>query len=194
MTDDPDAYTQFDDAVRRLGELQLSDEAKHRHLMRLANLPNHTTAYTQRPRNRRRRVLAAIAAAVVASGVGVGAAAALGAFRSEPPTDRRIARCYATDSLIEKHNFEEIGVAVGAGGGNPSLRDAASSALDICRGGWLQGRYSATDPEVVLNPKPPPWNYPVPPLVACVLESGQVGVFPGTEATCEGLGLAVAEL
>lgn len=131
------------------------------------------------------------AALVVASGVGVGTAAALGAFHAEPPTDRRTAHCYTTASLSDPTNHEDFAVATG---GNPSLHDAATSALDVCRGGWLQGRYSTTDPEIALDPKPPPWNYPVPPLVACVLKNGQVGVFPGRAATCQRLGLKVAKL
>lgn len=192
MTDGPDQDPRFDHAVRRLGELRLSDEARRRHLSMLADLTNDAPSSTRACHFRGRRgLLVLLAAVAVAGGVGVGTAAALGAFRSAPPTDRHIARCYTTDSLRDPINHEEIIVATG---GNPSLRDAASSALDICRGGWLQGRYSETDPKVALNPKPAPWDYPVPPLVACVLDGGQVGVFPGTDATCQELGLAVAEL
>ena len=190
--DGSDEDTRFDDAARRLGELRLSEDARRRHLSMLAGLTSGSAPSVRRSRLRGRRgVLVAVAAAVVAGGVGVGTAAALGAFRSAPPTDRLVARCYTTDSLDDPTNHEEFMVATG---GHPSLRDAASSALDICRGGWSQGRYSASDPKVLLDPKPPPWDYPVPPLVACVLKNGEVGVFPGPDATCQQLGLAVAEL
>lgn len=192
MTDDREDSTEFDDAVRRLGDLRLSEESRRRHLSMLADLTNASAPDARPPRRRARRgVLVIGAAVVVASGVGIGTAVALGAFSSAPPTDRRIAHCYTTANLSDPSNHEDFAVA---SGGNPSLRDAASSALDICRGGWLQGRYSAEDPKIALNPKPPPWHYPVPPLIACVLKNGQVGVFPGQAATCQQLGLSVAEL
>jgi len=192
MTDDPEDSTGFDDAARRLGDLRLSEDARLRHLSMLTDLTSLAGPSVQPSRRwARGRVLAVGTAVVVASGVGIGAAAALGAFRSAPPTDRRIAHCYTTASLSDRTNHEDFAVA---SGGNPSLRDAASSAMDICRGAWLQGRYSGTDPKIALDPKPPPWHYPVPPLVACVLKNGQVGVFPGNAATCQQLDLAVAQL
>jgi hypothetical protein len=190
MTDEQD--DEFDDALRALPERHLSDEARHRHRLMLAALAGQV-APKRRFRTRKAAIIVA-AAVTLSGGIGVGTAAALGAFSSEPPTDRRVAYCYVTDALSGHGNREDIGVATSTGGRNPSLRDAATSALDICRGGWQQGRYSSTDGTISLNPKPPPWNYPVPPLVPCVLPSGEVGVFPGTDVVCQQLGLPVAEI
>ncbi|HEY3737774.1 MAG TPA: hypothetical protein VGL26_10050 [Jatrophihabitans sp.] len=185
---------EFDVALRRVAEARLSQSARERHRVMLAALAAAEPELLppERPLRRRRTVLIATVAAVLAAGVGVGSAAAAGAFRSAPPTDRRIAHCYTTASLTDPHNHEDFTVA--SDGTNPSLPDAASHAMDICTGGWLQGRYSSTDPKVLLDPKPAPWNYPLPHLIACVLPSGEVGVFPGTVTTCTELGLDVAQL
>jgi hypothetical protein len=197
VTDQSDMDAQLESAMRRLADLRLSEQARQRHLSMLAELADADlsgVAGNTAKRRSRRGVLVVATAAIVASGVGVGTAAALGVFRSAPPTDRHIAHCYTTADINDPSNHEDIAVGVGTGGGNPSLRDAATAALDICRGGWMQGRYRATDPKILLDPKSSPWDYPVPHLTVCVLKSGQVGVFPGTEATCAELGLPVAEL
>jgi hypothetical protein len=64
---------------------------------------------------------------------------------------------------------------------------------------WQTDRIAGTQPyQRVESPwgvafaGPPPPIYPVPDLVACVLPTGQVGVFPDTD--CAGLGLPEADL
>lgn len=182
----------FDDAARHLPRHHLTEEEKRQQLHDLRDAIARDAAGT-RPRGHRRRRLAIIACGVVcAAGVGVGTAAAFGAF-SAPPTDRSVAYCFTTADLHDPTNHEDVTVALPPGQKKLTEHDAAASAIEICADAWKQGRYSATDPKITIPPKPLPWTYPVPPLVACILPSGQVAVFPGTEATCTTLGLPEAE-
>lgn len=173
----------FDDLFNELPELRISDAAREQHL----RLINQLTTQTRVTPHRWRKWAIVMTAAVGFSGVGLGTAAALGLFAS--PTDRRIAYCYTTADLHDPTNREDFSVATSPQDTNPSLHDAAASALDICAGGWQQGRFSATDPKISLDPKAPPWNHPIPHLVACVLPNGAVGVLPGSVNTCTDLGL-----
>jgi len=187
---------EFDDAVRGLPRAELSPEAKERHLQMLADMAGDSrkAAEGTQPRRRspRRRALV-IAIAVLTIGlVGVGTAAAFGFF-SAKPTDRRVAVCYATADLSNAANHFDVAVAT-SGGRSPTERDAAGSALQICAGAWQQGRLSDKPPMVREDPREPPWTYPVPALIVCVLPTGQVGVFPGKPVTCQGLGLLVAQM
>lgn len=178
----------FDELFTEQPELHISAAARAQHLRLIEQL---TTG--RRPTTRWWRKWAIILAASLGLGTaGLGTAAAFGAF--SPPTDRRIAYCFTTADLHDPANREDFSVATGPGDANPSLHDAAASALDICAGGWQQGRFSATSPKISLNPKPAPWNYTVPPLIACVLPDGSVGVFPGDATTCASLGLPTAKL
>ncbi len=185
----------FDEAVRNLPRYELPADVEAEHLRMLAELAS------QEPTRRRARLRAAAprhraaviaASVVVLFGVGAGTAAALGVFSAEP-TDRRIAVCYATASLDQDDNHLDVIVANDAGD-DPSERDAASSAIDICAGGWHQGRLTSTPPYTSEEPMAAPWDREVPLLVACVLSTGQVGVFPGSTYTCTALGLPIAEL
>lgn len=188
MADQADELPDFADLMRARPLAHLPQSVKQRHVERLRRLPDDVGRRTGQPRSR--KILVTVAA-VVALSVSV-TAAALGVF-SAPPTDRRIAYCYTTADLHDPTNHLDITVATPAGG-SPSEHDAAAEALDICQGAWMQGRLSATDPKVLLDPKPAPWNYPIPQLVVCVLDSGEVGVFPGQAGTCGSLGLPVAKL
>jgi hypothetical protein len=62
--------------------------------------------------------------------------------------------------------------------------DSARSAVDACRATWAAGLLSSTPPYTGSGVPASP-----PPLVACVLPDGVVGVFPGDGATCGKLGL-----
>lgn len=178
----------FDELFTEQPDLRISSAARDQHLRLLDHL-----AQGRRTHTRWWRKWAVILAASLGLGAaGLGTAAAFGAFSA--PTDRRIAYCFTTADLNDPANREEFTVATAPNDTNPSLRDAAASALDICAGGWQQGRFSATNPKISLDPKPAPWNYPVPPLVACVLPNGSVGVFPGDTTTCASLGLPTAML
>jgi hypothetical protein len=176
----------FDEAVRSLPRLVLTPQEQERHLRMLAALP------PGRPRRRRRRA-AIIAGAVVGIGaIGVGTAAALGVF-SAPPTDRSAGYCYATTDLPDRSANFGFTIAYPPGQTGTTQDDAASQAMEICTDAWRQGRLSTTSPKV-RPPQPQPWNHPVPPLIVCVLDSGQVAVLPGDAKTCARLDLPVAEL
>lgn len=177
----------FDELFRELPDLRISESAREQHFRLIDKL---TTQPRKAPRRWRKWAIV-MTVAVGFSGVGLGTAAAFGLFSS--PTDRRIANCYTTADLHDPTNREDFSVATSPNE-DPTLHDAAASALDICAGGWQQGRFSTTDPMISLDPKPPPWNYPIPRLVACVLPSGAVGVFPGDDTTCTRLGLPIAQL
>lgn len=170
--------TQFHVAMQRLANVRLSEEAKQRHLAMLAQITSDPAAAAPLRRNRRRSAILAAAAVIMVSSAGFGTAAALGAFVEEPPTDRQIVRCYTTAGLSENANFEEIAVAASEGATNSGPRHKASSALELCREGWRKGRYSIANPEVEPSPPPPLWNYPVPPLTACVLASERGQHYP----------------
>jgi len=179
----------IEEVLRGLPTPSLSSDARQRHLAMLAELASAPSP--RRRWSRWRKFTITGLSVLLAGGIGVGAAAALGVF-SEPPPDRSTAHCFTTDDLHDRTNHEDFMVA--NKGSAIRETDAASKAMEICAGGWQQGRYSATDPKILLDPKPGPANSPVPPLVACVLRNGQVGVFPGDEQTCHKLGLPVAEI
>lgn len=183
----------FDEAVRHLPRYELPAHVEAEQLCMLSELtrtePRRTRLGVATARHRAAVVAASV---VVLLGVGAGAAAALGVFAAKP-TDRTIGVCYATANLDRADNHFDIAVAQD-GGGNPSERDAASSAREICGGAWQQGRLTSTPPYTREEPLPGPADREVPPLVVCVLRTGQVGVFPGAADTCSALRLAVAEL
>ena len=122
---------------------------------------------------------------------GAGVAASLGAFDA-PVSNRSTAHCYTTADLGRSDNHNDFGVAVAAGDPR-AIGDAAAQAMEICSGQWAIGRFSIltpTFPAYVSGPA----THPVPPLVACVLDNGEVGIFPGTSGTCISLGLADAAM
>jgi hypothetical protein len=177
----------FEEAVRSLPILVLTPQEQAVHLRMLAALP------VGRTRRRRRRRAAIIAGAVGGIGViGVGTAGALGVF-SAPPADRSEGYCYATTDLHDRSASFGFAIARPPGQKATTQDDAASQAMDICTDAWRQGRLSSAAPKV-RPPQPPPWTHPVPPLIACVLTSGQVAVLPGDANTCALLDLPVAEL
>ena len=187
MTDEPEGRDPFVEALRGLPVRAISSDAQARHLHMIAALADEQPG---RRRRRRRRFAIGAGSLVVALGLGAGTAAAFGAFRTEAPPDRSMAHCYSTLDLHSTVNHNDFMVA--NPGSSPSLPETASHAMDICEGAWMQGRLSLSDPKVLFDPQP--GTFPVPPLIPCVLPSGQVGVFPGTAAACASLGLPVAEL
>ena len=160
---------------------EIDSEVVERHLAMLADLTQPEPA---KPRRRLRRSVALVAAGVlVTAGAGVGTAAAFGVF-SQAPADRGIAHCYATVDLDDPSNHTDFMLAVDPKEVHPGgVGDAAAIAMEVCEGGWAQGRFSATDPKVS-DPDPTRADFPVPALVACVLPDGSVGVFPGDPRTC----------
>lgn len=196
----------FDEHARRLPRHELSEDAKRRHRDLLASLDeddapgeNRTpegVAAGQRERardlvpraGRRRRGLAIGAAVLVLGGAGIGTAAALGAFSSEP-TDRGVAYCYAQAAVDGPR------VTFSVAGAPDQTGDSAASALSICRKQWGTGAVRGSEPYLVrdVDVNQPP-SFPVPDLAVCVLDEGAVAVFPGRDSVCAQLGLANATL
>lgn len=147
------------------------------------------SAPVKRPRRRRRLVTVVLAIlAVLVAGVGT----AVAFLRFAEPTDQGMVRCFA----LATTDFEGKGVSLDAGfaglpGQDPS--SAAQAALDICSLFWLNGELLPEPPYMPAVPPDPnpttPTGLEVPPLAACVLPEGFVGVFPGPEGTCAELGL-----
>jgi hypothetical protein len=185
---------------------RLSPEAKTRHLQILAAAQAATPASPAWASSQRRRqgwigTTAGIAVLVVGAGT---AAAWVG--RAEP-TVRDTARCFA----IATTEFDDFDASDGAFfditylsdpvpgvEGNPTDQ-TAEHAVEVCAHTWKIGGIAATkpyhrdlDPWYVDFEGPEPTTYPVPDLVACVIPTGQVGVFPDTD--CAALGLPEADL
>jgi hypothetical protein len=203
--------TTFDELVADLPDLELDPAVQRQHLAYLASLPDTepaapgtATATRTDPRTdvddtdsasaagniidlaaqrrRRRRWLAGgISVAVILAGTGT--AAAFGLFGEV--TNTETAYCYASASLNE-NNTNRMEFATQGTDADP--RDAAASGIDICAAYWRSGVFQMGK-KTDINAVPTGGGYPVPPLVACVLPSGQAGIFPGDDTTCESLGL-----
>jgi hypothetical protein len=185
---------------------RLSAEAKARHLQILAAEQAAIAASPIRNGGHGRRrgwITATAGIAVVVVGVGT-AAAWVG--RAEP-TVRDTARCFA----IATTEFDDFDASDGAffdltylsdpvpGVEGNSTDQTAEHALEVCAMSWRIGGIAATkpyqrdlDPWYVNFEGPEPATYPVPNLVACVIPTGHVGVFPDTD--CAALGLPDADL
>ena len=141
-------------------------------------------------RHRRGPLLIAASVAVVAAGTSAGAYAYVA--RTQSLTNKGWARCYAVASLSAgPQSFTSIAVATLALSGRPGQM---TDARDMCASLWNQGFIHA-GPQGAGAPSAAPSpgaNYPVPPLVTCVLADGTAAVFPGSESTCTTLGLPSA--
>jgi hypothetical protein len=129
------------------------------------------------------------------TGVGLAGATAATAYtllRPQSATVHDNARCYSVVSTDTGGGFPgtTVGAATVAGESTiDSSRIALASCADLWQRGFLtpQG-FSA--PHASLGPDGlPPANKTVPPLVACVLHSGQAAVYPGDATVCAQLGL-----
>lgn len=139
----------------------------------------------------RRRALTIIALAVVGV-TGATAAAAYTVLGPERATTRDSARCYSKVSSDTGDGFPGTTLAVAAAQGQ-SAGDTPPVALEACANLWRRAFLTPQGfaaPDVKNGPDgQPPEIGPAPPLVACVLHSGQAAVYPGTQAVCEQLGL-----
>jgi hypothetical protein len=158
------------------GARRSADEA----MLRAKVVANHGRAPRRRPR------VATVAVVGIVGVIAVGGVAAAGAFLApKPATNRQTGRCYSTISSNFGDNFpgSSMGNAARPGGTAPELPPLA---IDDCAASWRAGAmtYPGTHP----SPNAA-GDYPVPPLVACVLPSGEAAVFPGPPSTCASLGL-----
>lgn len=176
---------EFDKVVAALPELRLSAATRERHLAGFAAM----MPLSEQSRSRRRRiaVLAVVGFLTLAAGTGV--AASLGAFDAPVP-NHNTAHCYTTPDLSRADNHNDFGVVVSPG--DPDVvRDAAAQAIEICSSQWAIGRFTTAAPTFQASASGPA-THPIPPLTACVLDNGEVGVFPGSRQICISLGLANA--
>jgi len=105
-----------------------------------------------------------------------------------PPSSAKVqdlGRCYSTISTNFGDDFPGTSIS------NAASRDEAAPAVppnivDDCAAAWRIGVLKLNDPHVGAQPS---GDYPVPPLVACVLPSGEAAVFPGPATTSGDLGL-----
>jgi len=176
----------FDDSFKDLPDVPLSPEVQRQHLAYLRALPDSAdlTDLGAPPSRRRRQryIVSGISAAVILAGAGT--AAAFGAFTTVV-TNTNTAYCYRTANLDE-NSGNRMEFATQGTKQNP--RDAAASGVDICAAYWRAGVFHIGKPADV-DRVPTGGTFPVPPLVACVLPSGQAGIFPGESVTCRSLGL-----
>jgi hypothetical protein len=191
MTYDDDG---LDRLLRRMPAPGVPAEARERHLAQLREAMATESApavpsggrilrrwrSAHAPMSHRRRVVIAIvaASAVVVAGT---AAATLAWQRAQ---DRTKVHCYP----IITTDFDNPRL-----GGDATQIDADSAAMavDLCRSAW-EGGYLTSTPPYIDNGTPVP--APAPPLIACVLPSDVVGVFPAPNGqTCESLGLPTSE-
>lgn len=177
----------FDHLARDLPELELAAAVRDRHLAAFAVLARTDAA----PAGRRRIGLTVGVGALAAVSIGVGVAASAGAFDS-PVGNRNTAHCYTTADLSRSDNHNDFGVAVAADDPN-AAGDAAAQAMDICSNQWAVGRFR-TAPPTFPHYDFGPATHPVPALTVCVLDHGEVAIFPGTAKTCIALGLGNATL
>jgi hypothetical protein len=98
-------------------------------------------------------------------------------------------RCYSGISTDYGDDFPGTTVAVASSPGSTPA-DVPPQLVQACAAVWRAGILQLNQSQVGGAPA---GTYPVPPLVACVLPSGQAAVFPGQPDTCDGLGLAPLE-
>jgi hypothetical protein len=152
----------------------------------LASLPPGQRAGRGRgPRNRRRGVVIVVAALTVTLAGGGLAAAYLA---RATPSEEVFVRCFAVATSAFDDPLLSFDVAQ-ADPVDPGVveQSTAQVATEVCAGVWFRGELSATEPHI--PPVPSGGGSPVPPLQACVLPAGFVGVFPGPAGTCAALGL-----
>ncbi len=187
-----------DDVDRLLRELPapgVPAQARERHLAALREVmasestPAEPVGRTLRRGNgphghrpRHRRVLVTVVAAAVAVVLGTAAAR----IALERATERSETHCYpiwTTDFDNPKLGGDALAIG----------QDSASAALDICRSLWADGYITSVEPYTEPRGQSPVPATP-PPLIACVLPDGSVGVFPAYHhETCTQLGLPTSE-
>lgn len=154
-----------------------------------------TPSTATRPTRRRRGVYLAASGGLMA--LAGGAVAATTLMGSSPASEDSV-RCYSAASLSALFNSTSTAEPVS---GAPAADNGVTvaGAIERCAGLWAAG---LVEPGKVGHPTVPPGGQlvipsavpgegKVPPLTACVLESGEAAVFPGGKnKLCQSLGLA----
>jgi hypothetical protein len=134
----------------------------------------------------RRRPLIVAGGVVALLAVG-GAAAAYTLLPPKAASVQDSGRCYGKLSTDFGDGFPGTTIGVASRPGQ-AAQDVPPQVLDACAAVWRAGFFTADGSQA---PDPDPaTTHAVPPLVACVLPSGQAAVFPGKADTCAVLGLA----
>jgi hypothetical protein len=163
----------------------LADKALLRELVETTDLA------PQRLRKRRPRLF--VLSIVTALGLtGVTAAAAYTYLTPRSASIHDKARCYSSVSAATGEHFPGATISAATPTDGPTP-DTALSALQSCAALWQRGfltakGFAAPDVPLAADGLPAVYN-PVPPLVACVLHSGEAAVFPGPSTVCARLGL-----
>lgn len=122
--------------------------------------------------------------------LGGGVATATVLLQPAEPERTDIVTCFATATAPLDDPATFVQVTYLTAEDDPEA--TAGAALELCARPWSLGELSETPPYVrpVADPNAAPADSPVPPLVACVLPDGTVGVFPGSAAVCQRRSLA----
>jgi hypothetical protein len=134
-----------------------------------------------------RRGFTFTAATVIALGGGAAAAAVVYQLAPQHATVSSHGRCYWQVSDEFGDDFPGTTAATDADdkGWTP---DVVATLVDGCAAIWRAGAFQEGKPGIRSEVRSA-GDYPVPPLVACVLPGGEAAVFPGDPATCADLGL-----
>jgi hypothetical protein len=170
LPDDLPSPRPFPDATRFAVKSMLMDEVR-----------------ASRRRRWQRPLVAGLATALVGTAVAAGSYVA---FRQ--PTELRYAQCYSSVTADTDYRTTlAIGKAHRTDDDVPAPVEV-TDAIGSCANLWSQGILRKDVPMASVDPTPGSGSSPVPPLAACTLPDGTVGVYPGDESTCRTLGLPSA--
>jgi hypothetical protein len=169
------------------GDPDLRDD---RHLLRkehlMLEIQQQTVAAAEAsaPRRRRRTYLALSGTVLALAGGGAIAATTL--LGSTPASQHNLVRCYSDAKLSA--DYTDTSVATAPGAAPTDISATVTAAVDACGGLWQAG---VVQPGRIGAPSAQPGDGGVPPLTACVLDTGQAAVLPGKDPQlCQNLGLA----
>lgn len=166
LPDDLPSSRPFPDASRFAVKTMLMDEVR-----------------VSRRRRWQRPLVAGLATALAGTAIAAGSYVA---FRQ--PTELRYAQCYSSVTADTDYRTTlAIGKAHRADDETPAPVEV-TAAIGSCGNLWSQG-VLRKDVPMSAEPTPAPGTAAVPPLIACTLPDSTVGVYPGDESTCRGLGL-----
>jgi hypothetical protein len=174
-------------------QLRLED-----HLMRETEQnPAAAPAGSASPRRSRRRLACFLVpgALIALAGSAVAATEVMG---SSPASLSDSVRCYSADRLNAQYTGTSMTAAT-RGASLTGISSTVTSAVNACAGLWAStlvqpgksGPPTVRPGDRLTIPSAKPGQGKVPPLTACVLESGEAAVYPGNDRKlCQNLGLA----
>ncbi|MFE9500765.1 hypothetical protein [Streptomyces collinus] len=166
------------------------------HLMHEIQHQQRTPAVPAPPRHSRRRLVFAVPTTLIA--LAGGAIAATTLIGSSPASETNSVRCYSAAALSAQYSRTSVAETT-SGTSTADISATVAAALNACAGLWeaslvqsgKAGTPTVQPGEPLTIPPATPGQGKVPHLRACVLESGEAAVFPGTDRNlCQNLGLA----